>query len=272
MPLTERSPLIPFNYDEEEEISLIQKTLTLVCFVIALLIVVLIFITPHNNSESGLPSDISNVPYHYMLSHKSYIHFGYLIETLPIEYNDDEQSEFVLLAEIVSLSSWTLGNYEVHEVRKNISTEEFFPVKTVDSSLSFWMNDVYISFNKNPFKNYSFNVTDLDGLIIPELCDYKITWNWLFNGHLYRKCELANEESYSLISDIVGSTSWGLRFKNPDGDDVYAKTSVTDYWWNMHRRDVDVSPLAPFPPVIPAIYSAYYDTIQRNRENNNRRN
>ncbi|PKC00379.1 hypothetical protein RhiirA5_365766, partial [Rhizophagus irregularis] len=92
MPLTERSPLIPFNYDEEEEISLIQKTLTLVCFVIALLIVVLIFITPHNNSESGLPSDISNVPYHYMLSHKSYIHFGYLIETLPIEYNDDEQS------------------------------------------------------------------------------------------------------------------------------------------------------------------------------------
>ncbi|GBB94512.1 hypothetical protein RclHR1_02370012 [Rhizophagus clarus] len=268
MPFNERSPLISYSYDEEEEISFIQKTLTLICFVIALSIVVLIFVSPHNHSYSGLPSDISSVPYHYMLSHKSYIHFGYLIETLPIEF-DDEQSEFVLLAEIVSISPWTLGNYEVHEYRKNITIDETFPVKTVDSSLSFWMNDVYISFKKDP---YSFNDTDLSDVTIPELCDYKITWNWIFNGHLYRKCDFDNEESYTHISYIKGSTSWGLKFVSPDGSDIYATTSATDYWWNMHRRDVDVNPLAPFPPVIPAIYTAYYDTIQRNRENNNRRN
>jgi hypothetical protein len=169
-----------------------------------------------------------------MLSHKSYIHFGYLIETLPIEFNDDEQSEFVLLAEIVSISPWTLGNYEVHEYRKNFTIDDSFPVKTVDASLSFWMNDVHISFKKDSFEPS--NVTDLTGSIIPELCDYKITWNWIFNGHLYRKCELANEESYTHISYIKGSTSWGLKFLSPDGDNIYATTSVTDYWWNMHRR------------------------------------
>jgi len=270
MPFNERSPLISYNYDEEEEISFIQKTFTLICFVIALSIVVLIFVTPHSNSDMSLPSDISNIPYQYMLSHKSYLHFGYLIETLPVELNDDEQSEYVLLGEIISISPWTLGNYEVHEYRKNISIGELFPVKTVNSSLNFWMNDVHISFIKSHFDSHAFNDTDLTNLMVPELCDYKITWNWIFNGNLYRKCDLSGETIYTHISYVEGSTAWGLTFWSPDGD-VYAKTSITEYWWNMNRRDVEVSPLAPFPPVIPAIYTAYYDTIQRNRENNRKR-
>ncbi|RIA97968.1 hypothetical protein C1645_813516 [Glomus cerebriforme] len=264
MSFNERSPLIPFD-DDEEDISFLQKAFTIICFVIALAIVVLMFISPHDIAYRDLPNDISSVPYQYLLSHKSFLHFGYLVETLPVEFNGDDQPEYVLLAEIVSVSSsWTLGNYEVLEYRQNITYDDLFPVKTAVSSLSFWMNDVHISFKRDPF-NYTSKDSELFDLIIPELCDYKITWNWIFNGNIFRRCELANETSYYLISHVDGSTAWGLKFYNDNGD-VYASTSETQYWWNMNRRDVKVEPFAPFPPIMPAIYTAYYDTIQRNHE------
>src|SRR5205823_2741496 len=135
--------------DDEEEISCIQTCFTIIFVIIVLIIMLLIFIPPHNHIDQDVQSGVSNVPYQYILSHKSLWYFGYLIETFPVALNYD-QPEYDLLAEIVSMStSWTFGNYEVREYRHNFTSNEITSVKTANSSLSFWMNDVHISFRTN---------------------------------------------------------------------------------------------------------------------------
>ncbi|CAI2170134.1 19649_t:CDS:2 [Funneliformis geosporum] len=207
--------------------------------------------------DQNIPSDISMIPYQYQLSFKSHWYFGYLIETLPIEFKD-EQPEYILLAEIISIStSWTFGDYEIHEYRHNDTSGKMFPVKTVNSSLK---DDAYVSFKT---KNTSSDEKSTE-LLNPATCDYIFSLTATLRGYIFRKCALANETDYTKISYVKGSTTWGLTFYN--GDEIYASTSETQYWWNMNRRDIVVTTSAPFPQVIPAIYTAYYDTIQHIRD------
>ncbi|CAG8632131.1 1218_t:CDS:2 [Funneliformis caledonium] len=259
----ENSPLIDHSYyeddDDDEEISCIQKWCLIICFIIILIVVILIFIPQQGDIDQNIPSDISVIPYQYQLSFKSHWYFGYLIETLPVEFKD-EQPEYVLLAEIISTStSWTFGEYEVREYRHNNTSGNMFPVKTVTSSLK---DNAYVSFKTSSDAN---STESLD----PATCDYMISLTDTLTGYIYRKCANSHELDYTKISNVKGSTTWGLTFY--DGDEIYALTSETQYWWNMNRRDVVVTTSAPFPQVIPAIYTAYYDTIQHIRDTKGRR-
>ncbi|CAG8545347.1 3200_t:CDS:2, partial [Acaulospora colombiana] len=95
-----------------------------------------------------------------------------------------------------------------------------------------------------------------------EACDYRITWTWIMNGYIWRRCKNAGDDSFTKVSYFRGSTTWGLSFWNLDESVKFGYTSRSSFWWNRNREVLVEFP-APFPPVIPSLCSACYDSIRR---------
>ncbi|CAG8434876.1 6793_t:CDS:2 [Scutellospora calospora] len=99
-----------------------------------------------------------------------------------------------------------------------------------------------------------------------EACEYKLFYFEELNGQIERRCKRALEDDFYMISKVSGSTYWGLEFTFGDNNsNLSARTSEVDYWPSPRRRDVIVYDDTPFPPIIPALYSVYYDYVQKNR-------
>ncbi|CAG8841293.1 22394_t:CDS:2, partial [Gigaspora margarita] len=99
-----------------------------------------------------------------------------------------------------------------------------------------------------------------------EACEYKLIYFENFEGQIERRCKRAFEDDFYMISKVSGSTYWGLQFTiGDDNSKLSAWTSAVDYWPSPRKRDVMVYDDTPFPSIIPALYSVYYDYVAKNR-------
>ncbi|CAG8564400.1 11469_t:CDS:2 [Diversispora eburnea] len=213
-------------------------------------------------------TDISLIPYEYQLSHRHYYtvnsRYDYIITSLsgtPMLYINSTSKE---IEEIVSTNStfelalevsksWKLftpAYYEVQEDRY-LSDGSSYKVVTVSASYTSW-----IYFAWGPPITIKFKVTDqlnpLDPLNLTQ-CEYQFTWTWIMNGYVNRKCP--NEDDLTEISYVSGSSLFGFYFWNPDETIIYGYSTIP----NLDPLGLYES--APFPPIIPALYTAYYEYL-----------
>ncbi|CAG8728368.1 26686_t:CDS:2 [Dentiscutata erythropus] len=214
-------------------------------------------VTNNSISYSNLPTDVSKIPYDYKLRFKSFWEYNYIIEGYPTEFNGESnnQPEFIKYAEIV-VPYWTYGNFNVIEFRYH-SNGSVSSVSTVTSRIDGYLtNDVDILFT----------VSDDDVDFGLKSCEYRISWTWLFNGYILRRCKKVNETVFNLVAFIRGHPAWGLNFLSVDEKIKYGYSSRAAFFWNLYVRDVYVDPAAPFPPIIPTLYTAYYNYLERIRQ------
>ncbi|CAG8553586.1 80_t:CDS:2 [Gigaspora margarita] len=178
----------------------------------------------------------------------------------PINYKEqcyqtnDQQTEFIKYAEIV-VPYWTYGNFNVIEFKHN-PNGTIFPVSTVTSKIDAYLtNEVEILFTVA-------NVADL-GL---EFCEYRISWTWMFNGYIWRRCEKNNESIFKQVAFFKGHPAWGLTFLSVDENINYGYSTRSAFFWDLYVRDVFIDSTAPFPPIIPSLYTAYFDYLERIRQ------
>ncbi|CAG8527104.1 844_t:CDS:2 [Cetraspora pellucida] len=99
-----------------------------------------------------------------------------------------------------------------------------------------------------------------------EACEYKLIYFENLEGQIKRRCKRAFEDDFYMVSKVSGSTYWGLNFSpGEDESSLSAWISAVYYWPSRRRRDVMVFDDAPFPSIIPALYSVYYDYVAKNR-------
>ncbi|CAG8600907.1 2569_t:CDS:2 [Ambispora gerdemannii] len=302
---TERTPLLNRG-DEESTLESSHKDLckrlcqrlctreTLLLFLLGLILVflvlnvVILYIVQTN--EPQLPTDISIIPNHYQLrvSSRFAINFrwDYVLEvpppldlaSLPIRENKEQVKNYLLelnekyspsdnriasnnstnypnypfefeFAELVSRSYklWSPAYYEMREDRYDEAGNAALVVTTVASTeFNFFSTapSVIVSFTR---------AKELEADI--QACQYKITWTSpVSDGLIKRKCPQLGERKFKTISVVKGSSEWGMEFFDANENEHYA--IATPY------------PDAPFPPVLPAIYTAYYD-YHTNRKNAN---
>ncbi|CAG8764914.1 1795_t:CDS:2, partial [Acaulospora morrowiae] len=78
-----------------------------------------------------------------------------------------------------------------------------------------------------------------------------------------RKCKYDGEEDFTKVSYFRGSPPWGLNFWNLDESVKYGYSTQTGFWWNLNKREIFVNSSAPFPPILPSIYTACYGYVLR---------
>ncbi|RHZ83063.1 hypothetical protein Glove_99g378 [Diversispora epigaea] len=271
----ERVPLISQESPANRNIEKYKKWCC-ICGIIIIIISIIIAITIFviTITPEGYSNDITIIPYEYQLRHDGFFFkFNYVIESLPTELrsnfknkNDNKfkqnsfPNEFTRLAEIIP-NFWSFDIFTVQEYRY-YPNDTFYKVSTANVKMhSLFTSAIDITFNA---------ADNIDPELI-EACEYKITWTWIMNGYIWRKCKNSNEQEFTKVSYFKGFTSWGLEFYDLDGNIKYGYTSQTDFWWNHHKRVVVVYPSAPFPPIIPALYSVCNNYV-RDLNNRNSRN
>ncbi|CAG8685024.1 1335_t:CDS:2, partial [Acaulospora morrowiae] len=66
---------------------------------------------------------------------------------------------------------------------------------------------------------------------------------------------------------VSGSVNDGLHFTEKEHSDaLYAYTTKPSWFLSHKSRDVFVTEDAPFPPIIPALYSLYHDFVKDLKE------
>ncbi|RHZ86409.1 hypothetical protein Glove_51g65 [Diversispora epigaea] len=246
------------------------------CFIILIvLIAVIILIYYLSQGDTVSETDISLIPYEYQLSHR-YIYavnnrYDYTLTSLsgtPMLYINSTSKK---IDEIVSTNStfelalevsksWKLltpGYYEVQEDRY-LSNGSSYKVVTASASYTSW-----IYFAWGPPITIKFKVTDqfnpLDPLNLTQ-CEYQFTWTWIMNGYVNRKCP--NEDDLTEISYVSGSNLFGFYFWDPDETIVYGYSTIPNLDpFGLYERNVYINDSAPFPPIIPALYTAYYEYL-----------
>ncbi|CAG8696598.1 9357_t:CDS:2, partial [Acaulospora morrowiae] len=77
--------------------------------------------------------------------------------------------------------------------------------------------------------------------------------------------DMDNEWLY--LEEMQGSPPWGLDFWNLDQSVKYGYSTKTSFWWNLNTREIFVNPSAPFPPILPSIYTVCYGYVLRSSDN-----
>ncbi|CAG8497980.1 4027_t:CDS:2 [Dentiscutata heterogama] len=83
-------------------------------------------------------------------------------------------------------------------------------------------------------------------------CKYRISWTGLFNGYIQRLCENANETVFKKIAFFKGNPDWGLTFSSVDEKINYGYSIKSSFGICLK--------------VIPTLYTAYYDLLNRERD------
>ncbi|CAG8551029.1 6752_t:CDS:2 [Acaulospora colombiana] len=258
---------------------------------------ILIFVTRVNSSLDIFPIGASTIPYEYRLRFKNHLDFDYVIESsftevnnaegsqLTVEGNEDidnlyshntreflnfrsrassryfslntrNEGNFLKRAEILS-HPWTLENFKVLELRQDQSGNDYKAL-TVTSKLNKPVVDIAFTISNNK------SASSEESLLS---CDYKITWKSIPNGYIWRKCARKNESDYTRIAYFSKQRRWNFKFQSVDEDINYGQLEYIGSMWNYYAREIIVSESAPFPPIIPAIYTAYCDYLYYLRRN-----
>ncbi|CAG8604469.1 10988_t:CDS:2 [Acaulospora morrowiae] len=258
MPYNERTPLI-----STERANYQTRYYNPCCFLLCSIVVIIItgVISSNNNADFDLPTDISQIPLGYSFRLKNRWSTEYLVETLPVEFQDvlsnkemNDDHGVMMIAKIVS-KLWSKGIYQIQEFRYKPDGNVTM-VSTVFSNYEeFWLDDVLISFTEK--NNESLKPLDL------RTCDYRIGWFWLSDGYISRKCSRANEEKFYKVAYFRRNSLDGLDFFSMNHTIEYGEVSKVDPW--LDRRDVIVDQSAPYPPILPAICSIYYDSYENSK-------
>ncbi|RIA86572.1 hypothetical protein C1645_779445 [Glomus cerebriforme] len=237
-------------------------------------------------NEEPLQKEASKIPYEYYLRLKSdnwmgFDRFEYVIETSPqndsifskLFIEEDLNSIFVedkphnrlKIAEIVvkSFKTWKPAYYEVIENRYEPNNN--LTVLTTESYMNglwfiVWPPKVYISFtsvdnvNNDGERETKFINDDYYERLLK--CVYEISWTYKYFGEIYRKCP---NESWVKIAYVKGSSEWGMQWLDPERIETYG--IVTKPSQSRQLRNVVIRPDSPFPPILPALYVAYFDRI-----------
>ncbi|CAG8579119.1 13625_t:CDS:2 [Ambispora leptoticha] len=295
----------PSSFESLRKRLLTRETLILLLLGLILVFLVLnviLFIV--QTDEPKLPSGISDVPNHYQLrvSSRFAINFrwDYVLEaappldltSLPNRENKKQVKDYLLelnekysssdkiasnnnnltnfedpdtpeFAELVSRSNklWSPAYYEAREYREDENGLVSLVASTIASEESNFFSltpSVIISFTRAK----KLEATNIQS------CQYKITWTSpVSDGLIKRKCPRAGEWRYRTISIVKGTSEWGMEFFDANEDLHYAVATRPSYHWNSLQKRIVLSyPDAPFPPILPAIYTAYYD-YHTNRKN-----
>ncbi|CAG8790197.1 22369_t:CDS:2 [Gigaspora margarita] len=160
---------------------------------------------------------------------------------------------------IINAAQYTSGYYEVQEFFYKPGSQDYFDTLTTTKATiqSLLPGIVEVSF------------TTSDKVLDPyalEDCEYKLIYFENFEGQIKRRCKRAFEDDFYMISKVSGSTYWVLQFTiGDDNSKLSSWTSAVDYWPSPRRKDVMVYDDTPFPSIIPALYSVYYDYVAKNR-------
>ncbi|CAG8571013.1 5613_t:CDS:2, partial [Cetraspora pellucida] len=263
-----------------EELSLEDNT-RMVCGIISAFIgifLVIIFGIMYYFTESDHVTeyDTSKIPFQYQLSLR-YLYaindrYDYVISSFPehesnfatrdiydvhdnstTKLNATDHVELGLLISR-SLRILTPGFYEVQEDRylPNGTMHRVITATASYTSLIYvaWAPPITIKFVTSKESTYN----DLTS------CEYQFIWTFILNGYVNRMCK--NESRFRTISYVKGSSLFGFAFYNMNNEsEVYAYTTIPDLAvWDFFIS-VHVHQNAPFPKLIPALYTAYYDYI-----------
>ncbi|CAG8615405.1 5870_t:CDS:2 [Cetraspora pellucida] len=267
----ERVPLLETQEDLQNPVDCKEQCCCCLFSIMMILLLIISVITNGGLSYTDLSTDISKIPYEYKLRYKSLWGYNYIIEGHPTEFNGDansfspiksdnsNQPKFIKYAELI-VPFWVYGNFNVIEFRRN-QTGSVFPVSTVNSRIDNYLtNEIDIVFT----------ASDDDDLKL-ESCEYRISWSWLLNGYIWRLCENLNESVFNQVAIFTGHPSLGLTFSSVDEKTNYGYSSRAAFFWDLYERDIFIDKAAPFPPIIPALYTAYYNYLEYMRQRNNRR-
>ncbi|CAG8443183.1 14649_t:CDS:2 [Acaulospora morrowiae] len=229
-------------------------------------------------------NDISLIPYQYTLGHRYYYavnyRYDYTLTSIPgtkkLYTNNStsainisntsstsNDSTFELALEISrSLRILTPGYYEVQEDRYTADGSSYRVVTAIASYTSWF----YIAWG--PPITIKFSVTDRLNPLDPQNlthCEYQFTWTWILNGYVNRKCP--GESDLTEVAYVSGSSLFGFYFWNPNETHVYANSTIPNLNpFGLYERNVYIESSAPFPPIIPALYTAYYEFLSNGRK------
>ncbi|CAG8548855.1 10266_t:CDS:10, partial [Gigaspora margarita] len=226
-----------------------------------------------NKADSISETNVSSIPYQYNLRLKRPTQinkrYDYIIETIPANTSDPSlplnSTQLVKLAELISrsLKLDTPGYYEVQEYKYVPNTSKYTKYLTVIGKFEHW-----ISFGWGPPVIISFtnSTPTSDDPLELKLCEYKLTWTILLNGHISRKCQKKGEKDYVQVSYVKGesifaTSFFGFKFYSPDQSSNFGHINGI-HLFDMNARAIYVEQNAPFPPIIPALFAAYFDFIE----------
>ncbi|CAG8501747.1 20043_t:CDS:2 [Dentiscutata erythropus] len=201
--------------------------------------------------------------YNYVIESKVYTHFAIsdineLNTTNNNNISTNDENPLTIRATL-NAAQYTSGYYEVKEFFYKLGSQDYFDTlitakATIQSLLPGIVEISFITSDK---------VLDPYAL---EACEYKLIYFENFEGQIERRCKRAFEDDFYMVSQVSGSTYRGLQFTlGEDKSKLSASTSAVDYWPSLRRRDVMVYDDTPFPSIIPALYSVYYDYVAKNR-------
>ncbi|CAG8778822.1 36712_t:CDS:2, partial [Racocetra persica] len=156
---------------------------------------------------------------------------------------------------IINAAQYKSGYYEVQEFFYKPGSQDYY-----DSLIT---TRVILNSLLPGIVEVSFTTSDkvLDPYAL-EACEYKLIYFKNLEGQIKRRCKRAFEDDFYMVSQVSGSTYWGLKFTlGEDESKLSAWTSAVYYWPSPRRRDVMVYDDTPFPSIIPALYSVYYDYV-----------
>ncbi|CAB5378751.1 unnamed protein product [Rhizophagus irregularis] len=194
--------------------------------------------------------------------------------------NTTNTNNFVL-AELISRSLIVIpaGWYEVQEFRYDKDSKFTHKVLTTLCHIEFGLSslwsapDVDIQFTTYPPLNLTKKLTLQESM---KYCKWKISWTIIMNGYIHKLCPKNlnitennntgsfDSQDYEKVAYFKGFEFFGFTFLSLDSKINYGYTTIPNIL-NMMSRSVYITKDAPFPPIIPAIYTAYYNFITNSR-------
>ncbi|GBB93942.1 hypothetical protein RclHR1_02260007 [Rhizophagus clarus] len=195
-----------------------------------------------------------------------------------------------VLAELISRSFIVIppGWYEVQEFRYDRDGKFTRKVLTTECHIEFGLStiwsapDVIIQFTTFPPLNLTEKLTLQESM---KYCKWKITWTVIMNGYIHKLCpknlnilnntvnkdkSLFDSQGYEKVAYFRGWEFFGFSFLSLDSKINYGYTTVPNIL-NMMSRSVHITKDAPFPPIIPALYTAYYNFMTNSRSHSRNR-
>ncbi|KAF0431635.1 hypothetical protein F8M41_005373 [Gigaspora margarita] len=264
----------------------------ILCIVFSIIVIIIIVIVIYfTESDIVTEYDTSKIPFQYQLSIRNLYainnRYDYVISSIPDHEftqesnltvrdvypisnnnyttnsnnsNNSNETNQIELGLLISRSLWLLtpGFYEVQEDRY-LPNGTMYRVITATAS---YTNLLYVAWGPPiTIQFVNSNQTISNDLIS---CEYQFTWTFIANGYVNRKCK--NESKFNAISYVKGSSLFGLGFYSLNEKDLYAYTTIPNLAiWTFFKRDVHIGHNAPFPTIIPALYTAYYDYLLNTR-------
>ncbi|CAG8795167.1 9721_t:CDS:2, partial [Dentiscutata erythropus] len=225
-----------------------------------------------NKADSISETNVSSIPYQYNLRLKRLTsinnRYDYIIETIPANTSDpslpQNSTQSVKLAELISRSFKldTPGYYEVQEYKYVPNISNYTKYLTAIGKFEHW---IYFGWGPPVIISFTNSTPTSDDPLGLKLCEYKLTWTFILNGYINRKCEKKGEKDYVQVSFVKGASIYatsffGFTFYSPDESIKFGHIDGI-HLFDMLARAVYVEQNAPFPPIIPALFAAYFDFI-----------